>query len=149
MSKIRLTARLALITPHNVRSTIVASEHALEVGHRRLGHVREMGWDGARWARHQVGLVEHEIGDWVGQHQLGLELDDGVGRRATQHLAQELIDGARIAGWIAQHVGVGGVELNVGNQAEVLVLVAHDLDELAQSDVLDRNAGVQAGGQAL
>jgi hypothetical protein len=52
-------------------------------------------------------------------------------------VAQEDVDRARIAGRVTQDVGVGRVDLDVGNEAEVLVLLANDLDVLAESYVLD------------
>ena len=94
-------------------------------------------------------VVEVDVGRRVGQHQLGFELDQRVGGGAAEHLAQEDVDRARIARRIAQHVGVGRVELDVGDQAEVLVLLADDLDELAQAHVLDRDGRVEARRQAL
>ena len=191
MSKIRLTAALALMTPHRIRRVrkllpvpdlpkmpferstkrrrsrqtghvhvdrladlevvlaVVAAEDALEVLERGFGHAREVRRNGARRPRHQVGLVEVDVGGQIGQHQLGLELDQRVGGRAAEHLAQEHVDVAGIARRVAQHVGVGRVELDVGDQAEVLVLLADDLDELAQPHVLDRHGRVEARRQAL
>src|SRR5207244_4033696 len=79
----------------------------------------------------------------------GFELDQAIGRRPAEHLAQEDVDRARVARRIAEHVGVGRIQLNVSYQAEVLVLLADDLDELTQAHVLDGNRRIQTSRQAL
>ena len=61
------------------------------------------------------------------------------------------LQGERVGGEgrIGQEVAAGGVEADVGDEAEVVVALAGDADELADADVLDGLVAVEAGAQAV
>ena len=82
----------------------------------------------------------------MGEHQHRLNRQGTVGGGAGQDAEGERVRRER---GIGQEVFVGGVETDVGDEAEVVVPLTGDPDELADADVFDGLVAVEAGAQAV
>ena len=80
------------------------------------------------------------------QHQHRRQLDRAVDAGAGQNLAREPLILARR---IHQHLLVGRLQGDIGDQAEEVMLLALDNHEVANADALHRCLGVQTHRQTL
>ena len=106
-----------------MRAVLVA-EHEREVVHRGLTQACEVGWN----APCGLWLVAF----WL-ENERGTNLSSGIGVCPAHDATEE--GGADR--WIGQQGGVGGVEREIGDHAEVAALVSFEDDETPYAQTLD------------